>query len=247
MSAPLEQIPRSIVRTAPRDQKLDSWKEIANYLGREVRTVQRWEKADGLPVRRLLHAKRGSVYAFAAELDAWVTSREPSDVAGSDGIAVVGETKATGNRGAWTAVVVCCTAFAIVAGLQWGGSRVFSRRGARNAPAAESAAGAAYLRGLYLLNLTTGEGLTKSVSEFQTVIADDPAWAAGHARLSEAHTFLSFGEDRDAELAKARASAQRAVHLDNSSAEAHEALALVDAYGDWNWAGAEAEYKPRCA
>ena len=243
MSAPLEQIPRPIARAAAREQKLGSWKEIANYLGREVRTVQRWEKADGLPVRRLLHAKRGSVYAFAAELDAWVASREPNDGVGSEGMAVVGAQEAAGNRGAWTAVVMCCAALVIVAGLQWGGVRVFARRGMRSAPTVESAAGAAYLRGLYLLNLTSGDGLTKSILEFQAVIAADPKWAAGHARLSEAHTFLSFGKNRDAELATARESALRAVRLDNSSAEAHEALALVDAYGDWNWAGAEAEYK----
>ena len=38
---------------------LDSWKEIASYLERTVRTVQRWEKKDGLPVHRHQHEKRG--------------------------------------------------------------------------------------------------------------------------------------------------------------------------------------------
>jgi hypothetical protein len=53
------------------DDRLESWKEIAAYLKRDVSTVQRWEKRDGLPVHRLPHDKLGSVFAFKAELDAW--------------------------------------------------------------------------------------------------------------------------------------------------------------------------------
>jgi Tol biopolymer transport system component len=50
---------------------LESWKEIAAYLRRDVRTVQRWEKREKLPVRRHIHSKLGTVYAYKAELDAW--------------------------------------------------------------------------------------------------------------------------------------------------------------------------------
>ncbi|GEM_PF-3974335 len=50
---------------------LHSWKEIATHLRRDVRTVQRWEKSEGLPVRRHWHHRLGSVYAYKAELDAW--------------------------------------------------------------------------------------------------------------------------------------------------------------------------------
>jgi Tol biopolymer transport system component len=53
------------------DDRLDSWKEIATYLGRGVRTVQRWEREEGLPVHRLAHEKRGNVYARREELAAW--------------------------------------------------------------------------------------------------------------------------------------------------------------------------------
>ena len=55
---------------------LDSWKEIAAYLGRDVTTVQRWEKREGMPVHRHVHDKRGSVYALGSELDAWRQSRK---------------------------------------------------------------------------------------------------------------------------------------------------------------------------
>jgi Tol biopolymer transport system component len=57
------------------DERLDSWKEIAAYLKRDITTLQRWEKREGMPVRRHLHDKLGSVYAFRSELDAWTRSR----------------------------------------------------------------------------------------------------------------------------------------------------------------------------
>jgi TolB-like protein/tetratricopeptide (TPR) repeat protein len=59
------------------DGRLESWKGIAVYLKREIRTVQRWEKEENLPVRRHLHSKQGTVYAYKTELDAWLAQRQP--------------------------------------------------------------------------------------------------------------------------------------------------------------------------
>ncbi|HEX7681450.1 MAG TPA: hypothetical protein VF713_25215, partial [Thermoanaerobaculia bacterium] len=59
----------------PPEDRLDSWKEIAAYLNRDVTTVQRWEKREGMPVHRHLHDRMGSVYASRAELDQWARSR----------------------------------------------------------------------------------------------------------------------------------------------------------------------------
>ena len=72
------------------EERLDSWKEIAGYLKRDVTTVQRWEKRERMPVHRHLHDRMGSVYAFSSELDAWVQSRklrleEEELSAGADG------------------------------------------------------------------------------------------------------------------------------------------------------------------
>jgi hypothetical protein len=58
------------------DQILDSWKEIAVFLRRGVRTVQRWETTEGLPVRRHDHMKRGSVYALRSDLMLWARTRQ---------------------------------------------------------------------------------------------------------------------------------------------------------------------------
>ena len=70
--------PYSDENIAPSD-RLDSWKEIAVYLKRDVRTVQRWEKTEKLPVRRHLHEKQGTIYAFKSEIDAWSHDRQPQD------------------------------------------------------------------------------------------------------------------------------------------------------------------------
>jgi Tol biopolymer transport system component len=61
----------------PAEKALESWKEIAAYLKRAVRTVKRWERQESLPVRRHQHQSRASVYAYPSELDAWVASRQP--------------------------------------------------------------------------------------------------------------------------------------------------------------------------
>jgi hypothetical protein len=58
--------------SSSRPQFLSGWKEIANYLGKGVRTVQRYEREFGLPVRRPAGKPWGSVVATKAELDAWV-------------------------------------------------------------------------------------------------------------------------------------------------------------------------------
>jgi TolB-like protein/Flp pilus assembly protein TadD len=82
---------------------LDSWKEIATHLGRDVRTVQRWEARDGLPVRRLQHSKTGSVFAYAAELDAWRDARDPRAEERRSGEAAV---TATGRWWMWALAAV---------------------------------------------------------------------------------------------------------------------------------------------
>ena len=60
------------------ERRLESWGEIATYLRRDIRTVQRWEHDNGLPVRRLVIGKMGQVYAYRSELDAWVRKRQPT-------------------------------------------------------------------------------------------------------------------------------------------------------------------------
>ena len=63
--------------TPVHEKPLQSWKEIAAYLERDVRTARRWEQLDGLPVRRRHAGPRSSVYAYPSEIEAWRARREP--------------------------------------------------------------------------------------------------------------------------------------------------------------------------
>ena len=93
------------------DQRLDSWKEIAVYLNRSVRTLYRWEKDEGLPVHRHQHKELGSVFAYKSELDAWVSARssDPDFRAQSDRTASAHQPRLT--------VVLTLAATAIVIGV----------------------------------------------------------------------------------------------------------------------------------
>ena len=71
----------SVVTPAPH-LRLDSWKEIAAYLKRSPRTVNRWEHEEGLPVHRHLHRKKETVYAFTDKIDAWLKSRGKAERSG---------------------------------------------------------------------------------------------------------------------------------------------------------------------
>ncbi len=62
---------------------LEGWKEIASYFGRTVRTVQRWERSEGLPVRRHAHSDLASLYADPDELDAWRRRNAPAQESGA--------------------------------------------------------------------------------------------------------------------------------------------------------------------
>lgn len=64
----------SLINADEKQRLLTSWKEIAAYLGKGVRTVQRWEQDFGLPVRRPMNASHKAILAFPEEIDAWARS-----------------------------------------------------------------------------------------------------------------------------------------------------------------------------
>lgn len=83
---PAERFTLGAMAHANPQDRLESWKAIARYLGRSVRTVRRWEKQDSLPVHRLMHQSQASVFAFRKELDDWRESRAraPANHKGGD-------------------------------------------------------------------------------------------------------------------------------------------------------------------
>ena len=104
-----------------------------------------------------------------------------------------------------------------------------------------------YVRGRFLWNKRNPDALRKSVDYFEAAIQKDPNYAAAYAGLADAYNTMAGGVNRllpPAEaMPKAKAAAERAIALDDNLAEAHRALAFVKTRYDWDFAGAEKEFR----
>lgn len=102
---------------SPSPERLDSWKAIADYLGRDVATVRRWERLHRLPVRRI--AGRGrSVFAYASEIDGWLNAMPPTEVASQLETPDEPPAESSGNRSVWRWPLVAA-ALLVASGLFW--------------------------------------------------------------------------------------------------------------------------------
>jgi TolB-like protein/class 3 adenylate cyclase/Tfp pilus assembly protein PilF len=101
-----------------------------------------------------------------------------------------------------------------------------------------------YLKGLYFVNRSPKEDLEKSKEYFEQAIEKDPTYAQAYARLAFSYAYLGFLYLSPKEtFPKAKVAAMKAVEIDDTLAEAHTSLALIKAWYDWDWSGAEREYK----
>jgi eukaryotic-like serine/threonine-protein kinase len=102
-----------------------------------------------------------------------------------------------------------------------------------------------YLQGRYYLNKFTDEGRIKSSEYFQKAIEKDPNFALGYVGLADAYAnFALFGQMPPKEAwQKSEQAAVKALAIDDGLGEAHCSLAAVKMRYDWNWAGAEREFK----
>src|SRR5258707_6848578 len=98
-----------------RGRRLESWKEIAAYLGRDVTTVRRWEKLERLPIRRLQHKRLGSVYAYTGELDAW---RHERDAGAAIAVAGANQQPQTTSRG-WPVIMLVVLGMVLAGAIAW--------------------------------------------------------------------------------------------------------------------------------
>jgi tetratricopeptide (TPR) repeat protein len=103
----------------------------------------------------------------------------------------------------------------------------------------------AYLRGRYQWNGRTEESLEKAVEYFQKAIEKDPRYAPAYAGLADCYSIFGdngFRRPRDV-FPQARAAAMQAIEIDPTLAEAHTSLASVMKAYEWDWAGAEREFR----
>ncbi|MCX6594506.1 MAG: BTAD domain-containing putative transcriptional regulator [Acidobacteria bacterium] len=107
-----------------------------------------------------------------------------------------------------------------------------------------SAAYRNYLLGRFFWNQRTPDGFRKAIEQFDEAVRLDPSYAAAYAGLADCYGLLAFDAASPIEnMTQARAMANRALQLDPALAEAHTSLAMIKALYDWDWAGAEAEFR----
>ena len=219
---------------------MDSWKDIATHLRRDVSTVQRWEKREQMPVHRHLHDKLGSVYAFRSELDAWSRGRAapapepaadgPDEVAGPadrSGSAVtnrLGRGLVVGGLGLVFAVGIGAALIRLRPAVDVRSDATAQPRppGATRPVSAE--AEDLSQRARYLSVRTTDGDNQAAIALLEKAIALEPGFARAHAELASAFvTRLAYvSPEQTLELEqRAFAAAERALSLDPNVPEAY--------------------------
>ncbi len=243
-------------------KRLDSWKEIAAFFGRAERTVKRWETERGLPVHRVPGGGRSAVFGYSDELAGWLKGRS-QELDSDDAAPGLPEPNPTptqvvesarqpfpihprvltrGRMLAWSLPLALAVGLVIFFSLGHSPSR-FKALASRHSPNAQ--AQDLYLKGRYFWDRRTPEDLNKAIDYFTQAIVKDPSDAQAYVGLADCYNLLrEFGAMPPSEAyPRALSAAQRAVELDDTSAEAHISLAFPSFWWSWQGATAEREFK----
>ncbi len=228
--------------------RLESWKEVAAYLGRTEKTARRWEQTEGLPVHRLLHGERGSIYAYRSELDRWRAART------APGHSSRGQIR---QFGPWYGAVTAAILALLSAFYFWPGSSTAPTEGPLVQPAPEAPAHTSrspealrlYLRARAFPQNPGRTQIQTSINYLLEAVRLDPEFTAAHATLATAHVALSFlGDAPSSEtMGRARSHALKALALDPSQHVARQALAGVLHWYDFDHVAAEQHFRETIA
>ena len=114
------------------------------------------------------------------------------------------------------------------------------------APSVNPDAYDAYLKGRYFFNRPSDENLSRAIAQFEETIRLDPKFAPAFSGLSDAYLWAGFNEGvltASEAGPKAKAAAEKAIQLDDASAEAHTSLAVYKSWYGHDWAGSESEFR----
>jgi tetratricopeptide (TPR) repeat protein len=155
--------------------------------------------------------------------------------------------RAFGSRrtlaGALLVVLAAAGTWVSIALLRHAGQQPIHQPAAATSPQPPETATLHYKRGLYYWNLRTQEGFLKAIEEYQKAIQADPKFASAYSGLAWVYAMQSGAKAPRTVLPEAKKYAERAISLDAKLPDAHAVLAFVRFYYDWDWKGAEEEYK----
>ena len=222
------------------DDKLEGWKRIAAFVGRDERTAKRWEASRGLPVHRLPGDQRSMVFAFASEVVAW----QQSGVAAADELPAPepAASPPTARHRRWS------VAWFASGGAVFGALLLLvglSSVRAPGVPPIPAAAQALQNQAVLDWSMRTPASLTAAVGEYRQAIRIAPGSADAYAGLARSYELLrEFGAMPDAvAYPAAEAAARRAVLLNPQLADGHIALGFALFWWDWDRAGGEVELR----
>ncbi len=218
--------PRQVSRTfEPAEgrlgSRLDGWKAIAAHLGHDIRTVQRWELSEHLPIHRLEHKQRATAYAFTGELEEWIAKRVPH---AGDADAAVAAPAPRSRLWWWLAGALLLTGAGVAAVLVLGpfGPSPARQHGDTQNPEAYTA----FAEGSALY---ASRQYRDAAIALERAVSRDPNYGAAWAVLAKTYGRLSQPMWAGGKAASARAteSAMRAASLAPGDAETHIALSLA--------------------
>ena len=217
--------------TARLGKRLDTWKEIGSFFGRDERTVKRWETTRGLPVRRVPGSGRANVYAYTAELAEWLNSADtkpdPEEISSDSrtaNTAIPQPENFFARHRSWSkpALLVALTlliacAVVLVLTERRNSAKLASLSAATPVSAhhkPDPRAEDLYLKGIFV-------GLANCYNLLRE-----------YSSMPEKEAYV-----------RAKAAAERAIALDDTLSGAHSSLAFVDFFSFWDAANAEREFQ----
>ena len=223
---------------------LQGWKEIADYVARDERTVKRWEKQRRLPVRRMPGKGRANVYVLVTELDEWLNHAPPTSTK-------LPSASLDPSQLRWLLMAAGILLLGLTTAI------VTMRLHRKPAPVSTTAPVAARyvsrvpgvddltLRGIYLYEKRTPDSLSRAEQTLQQALAKDPADAPAWSALAITDLLSrEYAALPDAvAYPRARDEAQKALALDPNFSDAHASLAFVLYFWDEHPAAAEEEFR----
>ena len=252
------------------NRRLDSWKEIAAFFGRDERTVKRWEKERDLPVHRVPGGSRSGVFAYTGELSEWLkdpvpvaseSSNGPAMVAGGNGFPVGATVEGDSTSSTQVRAPLVASAnpksqvarilgllLAVLLGfliLKHQIPRQPTSASAINIPPAAHRpnleAEDLYLKGRYFWNKRTPEDLNKALDLFTQAIVRDPGYAQAYVGLADCYNLMREYSVMPASEAYPRALAAAKKAVELDDNSAEAHNSLAFSTFYWTWDAPTAE------
>jgi tetratricopeptide (TPR) repeat protein len=222
--------------------RIDGWKAIANYLGRDRSTVMRWAAERAMPVHRIPGGQRGSVFALSEELDAWLAVRAAQADEGAADLEVIPASTPAEERRRWwrgrqgrgrrvrTWMLWLIAPAALLASLGAVALQNSPQDEPRQSLPQDPTAAALFLEARADWAQRNPASIATAIAKLQQVVIREPGFAPAYAALADCHLLShEFGSAAPAEAyGRAQNAIDAALRIDPGNAAAWRAKGFLD-------------------